>query len=81
MWGHRFTNIVEYDRQNGVYEADYDQFDSTEPVRKSIPKIMSVVLIGSLFGSGRYTAVQCKTSRRSDRRTSENFQWIFGKRS
>lgn len=32
MWGHRFTNIVEYDRINEVYVADYDQFDSTEPV-------------------------------------------------
>lgn len=32
MWGHRFTNIVEYDRKNEVYVADYDQFDSTESV-------------------------------------------------
>lgn len=32
MWGHRFPNIVEYDRKNAVYVADYDRFDSTEPV-------------------------------------------------
>lgn len=34
MWGHRFPNIVEYDRKNAVYVADYDQFDSTEPVSR-----------------------------------------------
>lgn len=34
MWGHRFINIVEYDRRSAVYVADYDQFDSTESVSK-----------------------------------------------
>lgn len=29
MWGHRFTNIVNFDRENGVYEIDYEHFDDT----------------------------------------------------
>uniref|UniRef100_A0A336MVW0 CSON008155 protein n=1 Tax=Culicoides sonorensis TaxID=179676 RepID=A0A336MVW0_CULSO len=29
LWGHRFTNIIEYDRTFGEYVADYERFDET----------------------------------------------------
>lgn len=33
VWGQRFVNMIKYDRQNHVYNADYDKFDITEKVR------------------------------------------------
>lgn len=32
MWGHRFNEIVEFDKQRRIYVADYDKFDETVPV-------------------------------------------------
>lgn len=32
MWGHRFENIVHYDRKNEIYVADFDKFDHTVAV-------------------------------------------------
>lgn len=29
MWGHRFMNVIDYDRVNEVFEVDYEHFDNT----------------------------------------------------
>lgn len=33
LWGHRFVNMVSYNRSEQVYEVDYDKFDEVIEVR------------------------------------------------
>lgn len=32
MWGHRFENIVNFEKSSDAYVADYDKFDNTYAV-------------------------------------------------
>lgn len=32
FWGHRFANIVSYDRENEIYIVNYDKFNVTIPI-------------------------------------------------
>lgn len=34
FWGHRFVNIISYDKTKDTYVADYDKFDETIVVCK-----------------------------------------------
>lgn len=59
LWGHRFPNIVEYDRKHCVYVADYDQFETTEAVNILETLHLSIyqLIEFPFIYSGRHTVV------------------------
>lgn len=36
MWGHRFENIVHYNKSNEGYVADFEKFDNTYAVCRNV---------------------------------------------